>query len=70
MTLSELLPTIQSLPRAEKLQLIQILAADVAREELAALDLTERNVPLWSQYNAFEGAAALLRALDTEKAAT
>ena len=33
MSLTELLPLIQSLPRPEKVRLIQLLAADVAGEE-------------------------------------
>ena len=33
MTAAELLPSLQALPRSEKLQLIQLLAGDLAREE-------------------------------------
>ncbi|NQU20697.1 MAG: hypothetical protein HQ567_05390 [Candidatus Nealsonbacteria bacterium] len=33
MTLTELLPSIQSLPRSEKVRLIRLLAADVAGEQ-------------------------------------
>ena len=33
MSLTELLPSIQSLPRSEKVRLIQLLAADVAGEQ-------------------------------------
>jgi hypothetical protein len=33
MSLTELLPLIQSLPRSEKVRLIQLLAADVSGEE-------------------------------------
>jgi len=33
MTAAEFLPSLQSLPRSEKLQLIQLLAGDLAREE-------------------------------------
>ena len=35
MTAVELLPSLHALPRSEKLQLIQLLAADLAREEAA-----------------------------------
>lgn len=68
MTLSELLPTIQSLPRADKLRLIQVLAADVARDEGVALDVAGKTVPIWSPHDSFEGAATLLRVLDDNKA--
>jgi len=37
MTLKELLPAIHSLPRADKLRLIHLLAGDVAREEGIAI---------------------------------
>jgi hypothetical protein len=70
MTLSEMLPTIQSLPRADKLRLIQLLAADVARDEGIALDVTDKTVPIWSPHDSFQGAATLLRVLDADKAAS
>jgi hypothetical protein len=70
MTLSEILPTIQSLPRADKLRLIQVLAADVARDEEVALDVSDKTVPIWSPHDSFEGAATLLRVLDDDKAAS
>ncbi len=37
MSVSELLPSLHSLPRAEKLQVIQLLAADLARGEAEQL---------------------------------
>ena len=70
MTLTELLPTVHALPRGEKLRLIQLLAADVPREESAALDVADQTVPSWSPYAAFEGAATLLRVLDEEQVAS
>ncbi len=70
MTLSEMLPTIQSLPRADKLRLIQMLAADVARDEGIALDVADRTVPIWSPHDSFQGAATLLRVLDEDRVAS
>ena len=70
MTLSEVLPTIQSLPRSDKLRLIQILAADIARDEGIALDVANKTVPIWSPHDSFQGAATLLRVLDEDKVAT
>jgi len=69
MTLNDLLPSLQALPRAEKLRLIQLLAADVASEEALTTADSERAYPIWSPYEAFEGAATLLDALKQEKAA-
>lgn len=69
MSLSEMLPTIQSLPRAEKLRLIQILAADIACDEGIALNVADKTVPIWSPHDSFQGAATLLRLLDADKVA-
>ncbi len=70
MTLSEMLPKIQSLPRADKLRLIQLLAADVARDEGIALDLADKTIPIWSPHESFQGAATLLNVLNDEKPAS
>ena len=70
MTLSELLPTIQSLPRSDKLRLIQLLAADIAREEGIAQDMAGKTFPFWSPYDSFQGAAPLLEVLGEDKEAS
>lgn len=70
MTLSEMLPTIQSLPRGDKLRLIQLLAADVARDDGITLDMADKTVPIWSPHDSFQGAATLLRVLDEAKVAS
>ena len=69
MTLSELLPALHGLPRADKLRAIQVLAADVAREEGDMLASSDAAYPTWSPYDAFEGAATLMQLLDEEQAA-
>lgn len=68
MTLNELLTAVHALPRAEKLRLIQSLAADMAREEGIELADAEGAYPIWSPHDAFDGAATLLRVLAEEKA--
>ena len=70
MTLSEMLLTIQALPRADKLRLIQLLAADVARDEGLILDMADKTVPIWAPHDSFEGAATLLRVLDDDQVAS
>jgi len=70
MTPTEILPTVHALPRGDKLRLIQLLAADVAREESIALDVADQTVPIWSPHDAFEGAATLLRVLNEEQVAS
>ena len=69
MTLNELLPSLRALPRADKLRLIQLLAADVACGDGIALADTDKTYPVWSPHEAFDGAATLLRVLEEEKAA-
>jgi len=69
MTLSELLPSLHGLARVEKLRAIQVLAADVAREDGDMVPSSEAAYPIWSPYDAFEGASTLMRLLDEEKAA-
>jgi hypothetical protein len=70
MTVDQLFSALHALPRAEKLQLIQILAADVAREEVAGPFDAEKAYPLWSPHNAFEGAVTLLQVLANDNAAS
>ena len=66
MTLNELLPSVHALPRTDKLRLIQLLAADVASEDgIAPADMA--TYPVWSCYEAFDGAATLLHVLEQEK---
>ena len=69
MTLNDLIPELQSLPRTDKLWVIQMMAADVAREEDAGFPKAGQEYPIWSPFDAFEGAATLMRALEQEKAA-
>jgi hypothetical protein len=66
MSLSELLPKVQALPRADKLRLIQMMVVDLAREEGVPLIEVGTPYPVWSPHHAFEAAAAMLKALDEE----
>jgi hypothetical protein len=67
MSLSELLPKLKSLTRADKLRLIQIMVADLAQEEGVPLIEVGVTYPVWSPYHAFDAAEAMLSALDEEK---
>lgn len=66
MSLSELLPSVQALPRSDKFQLVQKLIAELAQEE----SLVEGEYPVWSPYEAHEAAATLMRLLEQDKAKT
>jgi hypothetical protein len=52
---------LHGLERVETLRAIQVLAADVAREEGDMLASSEAVYPIWSPYDSFEGAATLTR---------
>ena len=68
LTLIELLPMLETLPRADKLHLIQLLAANIAQEDGVVSGNTQKQHPVWSPHNAFDGAATLLQALEKDKA--
>lgn len=67
MSLGELLPNINALSRAEKLQLIRLLAHDLAEGEESTLIPANRSYPVWSPDQAFSAAEAMLRALQDDK---
>jgi hypothetical protein len=67
MSLTELLPILRELPRADKLRLVQFLVSELAREEGVSLFESERDYPIWTPYNAFEAADTLLNALATDR---
>jgi hypothetical protein len=63
MTLSEILPSVQELPRSDKLRLIQMLASELIRDEDVVPPWNNQTVPVWSPYDAYEGACTLLSVL-------
>lgn len=67
MSLNELLPILQELPRADKLRLIQFLVFELAKEDNIVLLDIDGNYPVWSPYDAFEAADSLLEALEQDK---
>jgi hypothetical protein len=67
MSLTELLPNLQKLERADKLRAVQFLVTELAKEEgIAPLDLGTV-YPVWSPHNAHEAADTLLHMLSEEK---
>ena len=67
MSLSELLPSVQTLPRADKVRLAHILIAELSGDEGVRSAQDEPQYPVWTPYNAFEAAAALTKALSGGK---
>ncbi len=66
MSLSELFPQIHVLPRSEKWRLVQLMLADLAREENALTIEADESYPVWSPYEAFDAADTMLRVLKEE----
>lgn len=66
MSLNELLPAVQALPRQDKFRLVQELIAELAQEE----GIPAGEYPIWSPYEAHEAAATLMRLLEEDKAKT
>jgi hypothetical protein len=66
MSLTELLPVLQELTRADKLRALQFLVLELAKEE-GALLIPEASYPIWSPYEAFDAAAVLLEVLERGK---
>jgi len=64
MSLTELLPILRELSRADKLRVMQFLVLELAKEEDALLT-SEGSYPIWSPYEAFDPAAVLLDVLNT-----
>jgi len=67
MSLAEVLPEVQTLSRLDKIRLIQFLAQELEHAEGELIE-PGRAYPVWSPDTAFAAAAALLQALEEEKA--
>lgn len=67
MTVSELLPALSHLNRADKLRVMQHLATELVAEE--ALLTPGAEYPVWSPHAAYAAADALLSALADDKTA-
>jgi hypothetical protein len=67
MSFVEMLPSVRALSRVEKLQLIQLLAEDLAQSEESASLVPGQTYPLWSPHQAYQAAELLLRELDADR---
>lgn len=64
MSLTELLPVVRTLPRADKLRLMQFLVIDLAHEEGVPLLVADAEYPIWTPLNAFDAAETLAHVLE------
>ncbi len=63
----ELLNTLRTLDRAEKLHILQMLVSELAQEE-AHLLRPDMAYTVWSPYDAYEAAEAMLKLLKAPEA--
>jgi hypothetical protein len=68
MSMTELYSAVQALPRGEKLRLVQLLVAELARDEGISVLQDGAQYPVWTPYNAFDAAKTLAEALQGERA--
>lgn len=66
MTITELLPTLQNLNRADKLKVMQFLITELAKEEELTLQ-SDQTYPVWSPFNSHEAAHQLAQLLESEQ---
>lgn len=64
--LPDLLPVLRSLPRSDKLRVIELLAGDLAREESTPLVEAGATYPVWAPFFTEDAAAVLLKELERE----
>ena len=66
MSINDLLPAVHSLPDPDKLQLIRILAEDLAGGRQSPLEPVTGSLPIWTPHSAFDAAETLLSALQAD----
>ena len=67
MSVTELIPEVQHLSRADKFRLMQFLVVELAAAENALIE-PNTEYPIWSPYDAFEAAEKMLTKLSEGKA--
>ncbi|HEY9604589.1 MAG TPA: hypothetical protein V6C85_23490 [Allocoleopsis sp.] len=67
MSVTELLPTLQKLSRAEKLRVMQFLISELAKEENEAALEDGATYRVWSPLNSHEAAHQLAQLLEEDK---
>jgi len=67
MIFPELLNTLQSLDRADKFYIAQILISELAQQETNLIQAGQ-SYPVWSPYDAFTAANTMLEVLQSTKA--
>lgn len=66
MVSTELLNTLHTLSRADKLYIMQVLISELAQEETNLIK-PDQSYPIWSPYDAFDAANTMLEVLQAAK---
>jgi hypothetical protein len=66
MVSTELLNSLHTLSRADKLYIMQVLISELAQEETNLIK-PDQSYPVWSPYDAFDAANTMLEVLESEK---
>jgi hypothetical protein len=66
MVSTELLNSLHTLSRADKLYIMQILISELAQEETNLIK-PDQSYPIWSPYDAFDAANTMLEVLQAAK---
>ncbi len=66
MVSTELLNSLHTLSRADKLYIMQVLISELAQEETNLIK-PDQSYPVWSPYDAFDAANTMLEVLEREK---
>ena len=67
MSLAELVPAVKTLPKADKLRLMQVLVIEIAKDDDVSLFEAGAEYPIWTPLNAFEAAETLQKLLDEHR---
>lgn len=68
MIVTDLLPMLKNLSRADKLRIIEFLASELAKEETISLLKNGQTYEVWSPYDAFEAENILGKMLEEDRA--
>ena len=66
--LAELMPTLENLPRHDKLEVVRYLMSDLTRREGVDLLQNGASYPVWTPFDAFDAAKSLQQMLDQDLA--
>ncbi|KHG41115.1 MULTISPECIES: hypothetical protein [Aphanizomenon] len=66
MVSTEILNSLHTLSRADKLYIMQVLISELAQEETNLIK-PDKSYPVWSPYDAFEAANTMLEVLQVAK---